>query len=94
MFSSKPLYWEFRRAIRSPEFKNVVVHRMVDIGRCAKCEYFKWKCSSSPVDLKGVWQEALSQHHLLQIQQKRCYSDDRARAAATFPRSELYLALT
>ena len=94
VFSSKPLYWEFRRVIRSPEFKNVVFHRMVDMGRCAKCEYYKWKCAQPPQDLRGVWQEALSQHHLLQIQQKRCYSADRARAAATYPREELYLALT
>ena len=85
---------EFRRVIRSPDFKNVVFHRMVDMGRCAKCEYYKWKCAQPPQELRGVWQEALSQHHLLQIQQKRCYSADRARAAATYPREELYLALT
>jgi hypothetical protein len=94
VFSTKPTYIEFRRVIRSPDFKNVVFHRMVDMGRCAKCEYYKWKCAQPPQDLRGVWQEALSHHHLLQIQQKRCYSADRARAAATYPREELYLALT
>ena len=94
VFSTKPTYIEFRRVIRSPDFKNVVSHRMVDMGRCAKGEYYKWKCAQPPQDLRGVWQEALSQHHLLQIQQKRCYSADRARAAATYPREELYLALT
>ena len=85
-------YQEFRRQIAGPEFKTVVFHRMVDIGRCAKCEYYKWKCATVPVDLRVIWQDALSQHHLLQIQQKRCYAADRVRAATDFPRSELYLA--
>ena len=92
VFSQPPRYQEFRRQIAGPEFKTVVFHRMVDISRCAKCEYCKWKCATVPVDLRVVWQDALSQHHLLQIQQKRCYAADRVGAATDFPRSELYLA--
>ena len=40
----------------------------------------------------SVWQHALSQHLLLQIQQKKVYAAERARVAAAFPRAELYLA--
>jgi hypothetical protein len=65
---------------------------MVDIGRCAKCEFFKFKCASVPSALKDIWQTAFSQHHLLQIQQKRCYVAERVFAAAQTPPLELYLA--
>ncbi len=91
VFTKEPRYWEFRRQLASAEFKNVVFHRVVDIGRCAKCEYLKWKCSTAPEAFKGIWQEALAKHRMLQIQQKRCYSIDRTLAVASFPRSELYL---
>ena len=90
---SPPKYSLFRKVIVSPEFKCIVFHRVVDIGRCPKCEYFKWKMASVAVPLRGVWQDAFAKHHLLQIQQKRCYVADRARAAQDFPRTELYLAM-
>ena len=94
LFTSKPKYHEFRRALCKPEFKKVVFHRIVDIGRCSKCEFFKWKCASVPLWARPIWQDALAKHHLLQIQQKQCYSADRARAAADYPRTELYLVPT
>jgi hypothetical protein len=94
VFSRMPKYGEFRRVIVESTFQSVVFHRMVDIGRCAKCEYYKWKCASVPVELRAIWQDALSKHHLLQIQQKQRYSADRARAASDFPQSELYLAIS
>ena len=93
VFSSPPTYSSFRKAILLPEFQKVVFHRVVDIGRCTKCEYFKWKMSSVAADLKPVWQDAFARHHLLQRQQKRIYAADRARAALDFPSTELYLAM-
>ena len=68
-------------------------HRLVDIGRCSKCQYFQYKCASVPIALRSVWQDALSKHHLLQIKQKQIYAAGRARAAADFPNVELYLAM-
>jgi hypothetical protein len=91
VFSRPPRHHEFRRLILRPEFKTIVFHRMVDIGRCSKCEYHTWKCATVPVDLHAIWQDALSHHHLLHIQQKKCYAADWGRAAVDFPRSELYL---
>jgi hypothetical protein len=32
-----------------PDFQKVVFHRMVDIGRCPRCEYMEWKCASVPM---------------------------------------------
>ena len=92
-FTQEPQYHEFRRLIASPEFKTVIFHRIVDIGRCPKCEFFKWKCASVALELREVWQDALSRHFLLQIQQKKRYAADRAMAASTFPHTELYLAV-
>ena len=94
LFTSTPKYWTFRKAVRREEFAKVVFHRIVDIGRCSKCEFFKWKCASVPLWARPIWQDALAKHHLLQIQQKQCYAQDRARAAADFPMTELYLAPT
>lgn len=93
MLSRPPCYSTFRRVLRMPEFKKVVFHRMVDIGRCPKCQYFEWKCASVDAGFRGIWQEALAKHHMLQIQQKRKYVEDRTAAAASFPLSELYLAM-
>ena len=85
----------FRCVILFPAFKkNVVFHRVVDIGRCPKCQYFEWKCSSVPLELRGPWQEALARHHVIQIEQKRRYAADRARAASQYPAIELYMAIT
>ena len=92
IFTHQPKYWEFRRIITSPEFKTVIFHRVVDIGRCPKCEFFKWKCASVMPALREVWQDALSTHFLLQVAQTKLYAADRAIAASTFPHSELYLA--
>ena len=92
-FTSEPKYVTFRKVIVAPEFKSIIFHRIVDIGRCPKCEYFKFKMASVAADLRHIWQDAFSKHHLLQIQQKRCYAADRARAAHDFPNTELYLAM-
>ena len=43
--------------------------------------------------MREVWQDALSKHFLLQIQQKRRYATDRVSAVAGFPSTELYLAV-
>ena len=92
VFTMKPKYHTFKKTMQLPEIrKNVVFHRIVDIGRCPKCAYFQWKCSSVPVALRGIWQDALAKHHLNQLAQKRCYMADRARAAASFPHVELYM---
>ena len=95
VFNRKPSYHLFKAVMRLPEIKQkVVFHRIVDIGRCSKCQYFEWKCSSVPVALRAIWQEALAKHHMIQIAQKRCYMQDRAAAAAAFPHMELYMDLS
>ena len=73
------------------QIKSVVVHRVVDIGRCSKCEFFEWKCASVPLQMRHIWQEALAKHHLIQIKQKQCYTADRARAAAEPPNERIVL---
>ena len=93
LFSRPPKYSEFRRCIIKPDFDNVVFHRMVDIGRCPRCQYMEWKCASVPIELRSVWQDALSKHHQLQIAQKRCYAAARAKAAIEFPNIQLYMVL-
>ena len=93
IFSKPPMYHDFRRAILLPEFKDVVFHRMVDIGRCPRCQYIEWKCASVPLELRAVWQEALATHHQIQIAQKQCYAADRAKAASGFPKVQLYVAM-
>ena len=65
LFSKTPRYQEFIRCIILPEFEKVVFHRMVDIGRCPRCEYMEWKCASVPQELRSVWQDALAKHHQL-----------------------------
>ena len=82
-----PMYHDFRRAILLPEFKDVVFHRMVDIGRCPRCQYIEWKFASVPLEMRTMWQEALGTHHQIQIAQKQCYAADRAKAASGFPKS-------
>ena len=95
VFRKKPNYQLFKAMMCLPEFrKKVVFHRIVDIGRCPKCMYFEWKCSSVPLALRSIWQEALAKHHLIQIEQKRCYMADRAKAAAAFPHVELYMVIS
>ena len=91
LFSQPPKYNEFKRCILKPDFDKVVFHRMVDIGRCPRCEYMEWKCASVPIELRSVWQDALAKHHQLQIAQKRCYAAARAKAATQFPNVQLYM---
>ena len=93
LFSRMPTYSQFKATIALEEFSKLSFHRLVDIGRCSKCEFFKWKCASVAPFLRPIYQDALATHHLLSIQQKRCYERDRAHAASDFPNSELYVAL-
>ena len=91
VFSRDPRYHEFRRCILLPEFEDLVFHRMVDIGRCPRCQYMEWKCASVPLELRPAWQDALAKHHHLHIAQKRCYATDRAKASIEFPAIQLYM---
>jgi hypothetical protein len=78
LFQQEPTLSMFKRVIVLPKFKKLVFHRIVDIGRCPTCQYFEWKCASVSLELRGVWQDALAQHHAIQIVEKRCYAADRA----------------
>ena len=88
IFTKEPQYGMFRMLIASLAFKNVIFHRMVDIG----CQYFHWKCSSVALELRCVWQNALAEHQVIYMDQTRCYAIDRARAASQYPAVELYMA--
>ena len=93
IFSKPPRYAEFRRAMVNMDFKDVVFHRMVDIGRCPRCQYMEWKCASVPLELRKVWQDALAKHHQLHMQQTKCYAADRAMAATQYPDVQLYIGM-
>lgn len=92
-FSTPPNYSSFRRIVNGPDFREVKFHRVVEIGRCRKCCFLRWKCLSaiSPAE-RAVWQQVAARHQLLQLDQKKVYWADRAQAAADYPHSELYTA--
>ncbi|CAK0866806.1 unnamed protein product, partial [Prorocentrum cordatum] len=93
LFSKPPKYSTFIRALQLPVFAKLRFHRMVSLGRCTKCAFFRWKCMSvSSEDERRAWQKVAAAHHLLQLDQKRIYWADRAVAASDYPKSELYLA--
>ena len=93
MFTKPPKYSTFRKIMVMKEMReHVVFHRVVDIGRCALCNYIQWKCSAVERALQPVWQGALAKHQWLAIQQKRCYARDRAVAASDYPHTEIYMA--
>ena len=72
-------------------FNDVVVHRMVDIGRCPRCQYIEWKCASVPLELRAVWQEALATHHQIQIAQRSVMLQTGQRQPAGSQRSDCML---
>ena len=71
-FNSPPNYSTFRRVLRDPHFANLRFHRAVDIGRCPKCCFLRWKCMSlrSLVE-RQTWQQLAAAHQNLQLEQKK-----------------------
>ncbi|CAK0833225.1 unnamed protein product, partial [Prorocentrum cordatum] len=92
LFSNPPKYSTFIRVVQFPEFSKLRFHRMVSLGRCTKCAFYRWKCMSVTSDIeRRAWQKVAAAYHLLQLEQKRVYWADRAVAASDYPKSELYL---
>ena len=92
-FCSPPNWETFKWVMRSPDFSNVKFHRVVEIGRCRKCCFLRWKCMSaiSPAE-RMAWQKLAARHQQLQLDQKKVYWEDRAQASADYPHTELYTA--
>ena len=90
-----PQYSTFRRVMRDPEFAKVRFHRVVEIGRCAKCCFFAWKCLAVDAEHREIWQKLATEHQWLQLSQKRAYHVDRAKAASSYPHrdGEIYVAI-
>ena len=93
LFTRPPSYRTFLSVLRRPEFAKVKFHRVVQMARCPKCCLYRWKCMSSPLELRVKWQTIAAAHHWLQLAQKRQYAKDRATAASDYPDTELYMAL-
>lgn len=91
-FSKKPKYRTFLDTLRQ-EFEELRFHRVVEIGRCPKCCFLRWKClsASSPAE-REAWQRLAAAHQSITLAQKKTYAVDRARAASDYPASELYMA--
>lgn len=92
-FSTPPKYRTFLKVLRRPEFQKVKFHRVVNMARCPKCCYLRWRCMSSPPEQREQWQRLAAAHQYLQLAQKRTYAADRAVASSDYPRSELYMAM-
>jgi hypothetical protein len=74
LFSKRPQYSTFRRVLRDPHFDNLRFHRVVDIGRCAKCCYLRWKCMVTPSGPeRDSWQNLAAVHQNLQLEQKKVF---------------------
>jgi hypothetical protein len=91
--SRRPGYSSFRAVLRRPEFKHIKFHRYVNMERCPKCCLYRYKLLSCRQEERAHWERLSSDHHFLEVAQKRRYAVDRAVAASDFPRSELYMAL-
>ena len=90
----KPPEWRtFLDVLKRPAFAALRFHRVVDIGRCAKCCFYNWKLMTVGPEHRGAWEQLAAQHHWLQLSQKHAYSVDRAKAASDFPHSELYIGI-
>ena len=76
LFSKKPTYATFYRVLNDAHFMNLRFHRVVDIGRCPKCCYLRYKCMSAASGTTGraEWQRLAAAHHMLQLEQKRVRS--------------------
>jgi hypothetical protein len=72
-FSSKPKYSTFYRVLNDPHFSNLRFHRVVDIGRCPKCCYLRFKCmqASAGSTERAEWQRLAAAHQALQLEQKK-----------------------
>lgn len=92
-FSTPPKYRTFLKVLRRPEFAKVKFHRVVNMARCPRCCYLRWRCMSSPPEQREQWQRLAAAHQYLQLAQKRVYAADRAIASSDYPRSELYMAM-
>ena len=91
-FTKKPQYKTFIWLLGDPDFAKLKFHRVVRIGRCPKCCLLRWHCLSatSPAQPEA-WQRVASAHQTLQLEQKKVYAVDRAKAAQDFPQTELYM---
>ena len=91
-FSRKPKYRTFLTVLQN-DFHELRFHRVVEIGRCPKCCFLRWKCLSatSPQE-REAWQRLAAAHQSITLAQKKTYAVDRARAASDYPASELYMA--
>ena len=90
MVLKNPNYRNFLHVLS--EFDKLRFHRVVRIGRCPKCCLLRWRCQSavSPAQ-REAWQRVASAHQTLQLEQKKVYAVDRAKAAQDFPHTELYM---
>ena len=95
LLPKEPKYRTFLDVLRGPEFANVRFHRVVDIGRCAKCAFYNWKLLVVGAENREIWERLAAKHQWLQLAQKRKYSVDRTEAANTFPSrdGELYIGI-
>ena len=73
LFSNKPTYATFYRFLNDAHFMNLRFHRIVDIGRCPKCCYLRYKCMSaaSGTTERAEWQRLAAAHQMLQLEQKK-----------------------
>ena len=95
LLPKKPKYRTFLDVLRQPEFENVRFHRVVNIGRCAKCAFYNWKLLVVGAENREIWERLAAKHQWLQLAQKKAYAVDRAQAANTFPSrdGELYIGI-
>ena len=65
--------WLQRLVLQNPDFAKYVFHRVVDIGRCPKCCFLRYKCMSatSGTTERAEWQRLAAAHQSLQLQQKQ-----------------------
>ena len=80
LFSKKPTYATFYKVLCDPHFAKVRFHRTVDIGRCPKCCYLRYKCMSAAAGSseRAQWQRLAAAHQALQLEQKRVPSKPHA----------------
>ena len=79
IFSKRPQYSTFRRVLGDAHFSNLRFHRVVDIGRCAKCCYLRWKCMVTPPGPeRDSWRNLAAVHQNLQLEQKKVVASTRS----------------
>lgn len=73
LFAKKPKYSTFYRVLQDPHFANLRFHRVVDIGRCPKCCYLRYKCMEATAGSteRAEWQRLAAAHQMLQLEQKK-----------------------